>query len=177
MKIKQGVFILLCAVLFKSHYVFSAPEKIYLFRHSEKLAGKDPELTQQGNKRAQHLVSLFKQYDRVHVFSSNYKRTLQTAAPLAAHFDSQIQIYNARDLVDLKNQIVLLEGVVAVIGHSNTTPDLAVLLSNEEVAPMNEMQFSRYFLLSQKEHSSEIKYLLEDLEMNFTFEYSGLNKL
>ena len=40
MKVKYGVFILLCAVLFNSQYVFSAPEKIYLFRHSEKLAGK-----------------------------------------------------------------------------------------------------------------------------------------
>jgi len=170
MKIKQGVFILLCAVLFKSQYVFSAPEKIYLFRHSEKLAGINPTLTQQGYKRAEQLVTLFKQFDKVHVFSSNYKRTLQTAGPLATHFDSEIKIYNARDLVDLKNQIVSLNGVVAVIGHSNTTPELATLLSNEEIGPMSEMQFSRYFLLSKKKHHAEIKYLLKDLEMNFTFE-------
>jgi len=169
MKVKYGVFILLCVVLFNSQYVFSAPEKIYLFRHSEKLAGKNPALTQQGYKRAEQLVTLFKQFDKVHVFSSNYKRTLQTAGPLAAHFGSEIKIYNARDLADLKNQIVSLNGVVAVIGHSNTTPELATLLSNEEIEPMSEMQFSRYFLLSKKKHHAEIKYLLKDLEMNFTF--------
>lgn len=62
-----------------------------------------------------------------------------------------------------------LNGVVAVIGHSNTTPELATLLSSEKIEPMSEMQFSRYFLLSKKKHHAEIKYLLKDLEMNFTF--------
>ena len=47
-------------LLLLCHSAFSAPEQLYLFRHSEKQTGNDPFLTERGQVRAEHLVSLVK---------------------------------------------------------------------------------------------------------------------
>ncbi|WP_350585612.1 histidine phosphatase family protein [Pseudoalteromonas sp. RB2-MNA-CIBAN-0110] len=152
---------------FNCSLVFAAPDEIYLFRHSEKLTGKNPALSEEGKARANNLVTLFKEHQNIHLFSSNYKRTLQTAAPLQAHFNTKINVYNAGKLSDLKNELLKLKGVVVVIGHSNTTPQLAELLSNEKVPAMSETQFSQYFILNKKPSSNGSEYDVTHHKMSF----------
>lgn len=152
---------------FNCSLVFAAPDEIYLFRHSEKLTGKNPALSEVGKARANNLVTLFKEHQNIHIFSSNYKRTLQTAAPLQAHFNTKINVYNAGKLSDLKNELLKLKGVVVVIGHSNTTPQLAELLSNEKVPAMSETQFSQYFILNKKRSSNGSEYDVTHHKMSF----------
>ena len=138
-------------LLLLCHPAFSAPEQLYLFRHSEKQTGNDPFLTERGQARAEYLVSLVKAHPDITLYSSNYNRTLSTAAPLATHFNVKVITYNAADLTTLKNQLLAQSGVVVVIGHSNTTPQLASLLSNQTIENMNEGQFGHYYLLSKFE--------------------------
>jgi len=45
-----------------------------------------------------------------------------------------VNVYNAGELSDLKNELLKIKGVVVVIEHSNTTPQLAELLSNKKSA-------------------------------------------
>jgi len=66
---------------FNCSLVFAEPDEIYFFRHSEKLTGKNSALSEEGKARANNLVTFFKEYQNIHIFSSNYKRTLQTAGP------------------------------------------------------------------------------------------------
>ncbi|WP_165725397.1 histidine phosphatase family protein [Pseudoalteromonas sp. SA25] len=152
---------------FNCSLVFAAPDEIYLFRHSEKLTGKNPALSEEGKVRANNLVTLFKEHQNIHIFSSNYKRTLQTASPLQAYLNTDINVYNAGELSDLKNELLKLKGVVVVIGHSNTTPQLAELLSNEKVPAMSETQFTQYFILNKKPSSNGSEYDVTHHKMSF----------
>ena len=154
-------------ILSNSSLAFAAPDKIYLFRHSEKLTGKNPALSEEGKARANNLVTFFKEYQNIHIFSSNYKRTLQTAAPLQTYFNTDVNVYNAGELSDLKNELLKLKGVVVVIGHSNTTPQLAELLSNEKVPAMSETQFTQYFILNKKPSSNGSEYDVTHHKMSF----------
>jgi len=92
-KDKRLLILVLLVMVFNSQFVFAAPDKIYLFRHSEKQAGKNPSLTVLGAQRAQYLLQLVKQHKNVQLFSSNYKRTLQTAAPMATYFNTAVKMY------------------------------------------------------------------------------------
>ena len=139
-------------LLLACHPAFSAPEQLYLFRHSEKQIGSNQYLTEQGQARAEYLVSLVNIYQHITLYSSNYNRTLSTAAPLAAYFNIKTITYNAADLTALKNQLLAQDGVVVVIGHSNTTPQLASLLSNQTIENMDEGQYGHYYSLSRLEH-------------------------
>ena len=76
-------------------------------------------------------------------------------------------MYNAGELSDLKNELLKLKGVVVVIGHSNTTPQLAELLSNEKVPAMSETQFTQYFILHKKPSSNGSEYDVTHHKMSF----------
>lgn len=153
---KYLVFISVLLLTLVATTVTAAPEKIMLFRHGEKAAGKNPHLTSVGKRRAAHLVSLIKADEKVTIFSSDYNRTKETAADLVRAFDKPAIIYDARDLKRLKAQVMALTGTVVIIGHSNTTPNLAELLSNDKVAAMPETQFNRYFVLERQQQAYKL---------------------
>lgn len=153
---KYLVFISVLLLTLVATTVTAAPEKIMLFRHGEKAAGKNPHLTSVGKRRAAHLVSLIKADEKVTIFSSDYNRTKETAADLVRAFDKPAIIYDARDLKRLKAQVMALTGTVVIIGHSNTTPNLAELLSNDKVAAMPETQFNRYFVLERQQQGYKL---------------------
>ena len=96
----------------------------YFVRHAEKdLTTKlNPELTEDGIKRANDLVTYFKDKDLKKVYSSNYKRTIATAIPSANAINTKTIIYDvktikAEDFIkNNKGQTVLF------VGHSNTIP-------------------------------------------------------
>lgn len=153
---KYLVFISVLLLTLVATTVTAAPEKIMLFRHGEKAAGKNPHLTSVGKRRAAHLVSLIKADEKVTIFSSDYNRTKEMAADLVRAFDKPAIIYDARDLKRLKAQVMALTGTVVIIGHSNTTPNLAELLSNDKVAAMPETQFNRYFVLERQQQGYKL---------------------
>lgn len=74
-----------------------------LVRHAEKAADgtKDPPLTQEGMQRARALASLFGEVPFDAVFSTNYKRTLETARPLSNKNKLEIQLYEAQQEIAL----------------------------------------------------------------------------
>lgn len=169
-KDKRLLIMVLLVMVFNSQFVFAAPDKIYLFRHSEKQAGKNPSLTVLGAQRAQYLLQLVKQHKNVQLFSSNYKRTLQTAAPMATYFNTAVKMYDAGDLASFKSNLLKLQGVVIVVGHSNTTPELTALLSNGGINAMSENEFSRYYILDKirdKTPKEAPQYRVSELTMDF----------
>ena len=151
-------YVFICSLLLSvvATEVAAEPDKIMLFRHGEKAAGKNPHLTSVGKRRAAHLVSLIKADEKVTIFSSDYNRTKETAADLVLAFNKPPIIYDARYLEKLKAPVLALNGTVVVIGHSNTTPNLAQRLSGEKVSPMPETQFNRYFVLEREQRSYKL---------------------
>ena len=98
----------------------------YLIRHSEKdrnkILERDPNLNQKGQERAKKWAEYFKNIDLDAVYSTKYKRTMQTAKPTAESKKLTIQNYSPRKMYDSIFQIDTKGKSVLVVGHSNTTP-------------------------------------------------------
>ncbi len=124
--------------LFTSGTVLAQKKIIVLVRHSEKDASvannPDPDLSAEGRERAQRLVKLVNKYRTSEIFSTNYKRTRQTAEPLAKKRNKEIQTYDPAKVAEMVTQMLASKtGRYLVVGHSNTIPALANLLAKKEV--------------------------------------------
>jgi broad specificity phosphatase PhoE len=122
---------------------------IYLIRHSEKdLVSEnpsDPPLTKCGIKRTDYLSSFFEDIDIESVYSTNYIRTKNTAMPIASLKKTRIQYYES-DYPKVFSEFLLdSKQNSLVVGHSNTIPILAGLLSEEDIAPIDEKTYNRIY--------------------------------
>lgn len=119
---------------------------IFLVRHAEKGSGTDPSLTEAGQKRAEALAELMSGKGLTCIHSTNYKRTLETAAPTAKRTELQVQLYDPRDLEAFAAKLNATEGVHLVVGHSNTTPQLVEVLGGEPGDAIREKtEFDRLY--------------------------------
>ncbi len=76
---------------------------LYLIRHAEKQAdgSRDPALTEIGKNRSEQLAVWFQDKNITEIWSSDYKRTRDTATPLATGLDLELFIFDPRKLPDL----------------------------------------------------------------------------
>ena len=113
--------------------------EVFLVRHAEKiLEVRDPDLTKEGQARAMLLADMLSDANITHIHSSNYKRTRQTAAPLAKKLGLEVELYDPRDLPAMAQKIKTQSGRHLVVGHSNTTPQLTQLLGGNGEGPIVE---------------------------------------
>ena len=136
------------------------PITIIALRHAEKGDDdpRDPGLTEAGTARAKQLESILAHAGVTHVFSTNYRRTQETIAPLAATMGIDVATYNPQDIPGFAAKMArLAPGSVAVIaGHSNTTPDLVKALGGQakdltEMRGMHlipEEEYNRLYVLT-----------------------------
>jgi len=126
-----------------------AEETIYiLFRHAEKTTeSEDPGLSDEGKNRALAIGSFLQQAGVTRIFSSDYKRTRETVEPVSEDMGIEIEIYDPRDLGDFAKALRDMSGVIAISGHSNTTPELAALVSGQPTEPMPETEYDRLYTI------------------------------
>ena len=126
----------------------SVVSEIYLVRHAEKAAGGDPALTEDGVERANYLAAMLGDDHFIErVFATDTRRTRQTAEPLLRYVDTEIELYDASDL-DAVAGMLLGTGVnQLVVGHSNTTPELAEALGCGPQEPMPETEYDRLIVV------------------------------
>ena len=62
------------------------------------------------------------------MYSSNFKRTQQTAAPTAKLFSTDVRLYSVKKLNDVNFQKETKGKTVLVVGHSDTTPKFVNLI-------------------------------------------------
>lgn len=127
----------------------SADPTIYLVRHAEKEPGRDPNLTPLGKIRAEALATRLEGAKLTAIYSTDYKRTRQTATPAALSFGLPVIRYNAVKLEEFAAQLLGQTGNVLVVGHSNTTPQLVAALGGEAGAPITEAtEYDRFYVLT-----------------------------
>lgn len=121
-------------------------------RHAEKAddGTNDPSLNTKGVERSHKFAKLVdEEFEIAAIFSTPYKRTMETAQPLAGKLDQIINIYHPKDPAGL---IELLKdsyngGTVVVFGHSNTTPALTnMLLGIKKYDQLPEDEYGTYFI-------------------------------
>ncbi|MEM7082646.1 MAG: phosphoglycerate mutase family protein [Pseudomonadota bacterium] len=127
---------------------------VYVVRHAEKATDdrRDPTLSTQGKRRAEALASEILATSpntaSVILWSSDYRRTRQTLAPLAEALGVSINVYDAQDSRALVRAIMAQpDGVHVVAGHSNTVPEIVDGLSAWPAAPATlsaDLPYDRY---------------------------------
>jgi phosphohistidine phosphatase SixA len=123
------------------------PSMIYLVRHGEKAVGKDPELTAQGQLRAQNIATTLHRAGIQAIFSTPTTRTLQTAQPLAHRLNLPVQQYAANAPKVLVEKVKALRGAVLVVGHSNTLSELVTLFGGAPGAEIADEEYDRVYQL------------------------------
>jgi broad specificity phosphatase PhoE len=118
-----------------SYSIVAQKKTIILVRHAEKVdASQDPELTEAGKQRAERLAKIVKKYKPGAIYSTDFKRTRDTAAPMAARRRLKVEIYDPKNPADLIDTIMKSKTKrFMIVGHSNTIPGLANLLGKKEL--------------------------------------------
>ena len=115
---------------------------IYVTRHYDTPAGeRDPDLIPQGKARAQALAKWFKGKKLKAIYVSDFKRTRQTAAPLAAERGIVPEVYDPRDTPAIVARARAAKVPVLIVGHSNTVPDIVQQLGGERPADLQHEDF------------------------------------
>lgn len=107
-----------------------------LVRHAEKAndGTKDPDLTEAGNTRANKLASMLKKSEVDGIYSTDYKRTRNTVAPLAASKGISVTNYEAFKTEAIDAMLKKHQGgTVVIAGHSNNIPWIANYLTGKEI--------------------------------------------
>jgi broad specificity phosphatase PhoE len=135
---------------------------VILVRHAEKGAGQDPALTPEGQARAEALVTAVGRAGVSAIYVTNFQRTQQTAAPLAAELGltpivmgitGSAQAHAAAVAADIRanrgGQRVL------VVGHSNTVTMIMAELGITGVQPINDAtEFDRLFVVTLRKDAA-----------------------
>ena len=123
---------------------------VFIVRHAEKAStgGNDPDLSVQGQKRADALAHILKDSQITSVFVTEFKRTQKTAAPTvrAAHVSSTV--IPANDIGALVEKLRALNGNALVVGHGNTIPDLLKALGIATPVSIPEDDYTEIFAVS-----------------------------
>ena len=126
------------------------PLVVFLVRHAEKVdASKDPELSEEGKERARDLVETLRSADIEFVHSSDFKRTRDTASPVAEAAGAKVETYDPRDLASIAKKLREKGGRHLVVGHSNTTPELTKLLGGAPGSEIDEKgEYDRLYIIT-----------------------------
>ena len=125
---------------------------IILVSHAEKMKDqKDPNLTKEGNMRAEKLKDILSTISLNQIYSSDYNRTQQTAKPTSNAQGIKVTSYNPRALNEFGNMVVeTKEGEnILVVGHSNTTPVLLNYFMKEEIVKsISESDYGNLYVIN-----------------------------
>ena len=112
--------------LFVAVSVVSADPFVVIVRHAEKAANdpKDPDLSSAGRARAEALARILKDAAITTIFTSEFKRTQETAAPISKSIGIAPTIVAGKDIAGLVSKLHQLNGNALVVGHGDTIPDV-----------------------------------------------------
>lgn len=112
--------------IFVAATIASAQPVIVIVRHAEKSAsdGNDPDLSAAGRARAEMLARILKYSGITAVFTSEFKRTQETAAPTARSAGITPTMVAAKDAASLVAKLHQLNGNALVVAHGDTIPNI-----------------------------------------------------
>ena len=125
------------------------PPYVYVMRHLPAETGQDPGLTAGGQRQARLLSDWFggRKPPRA-VYVSTYRRSRDTAVPLAAKLKIQPKVYDPSNSEALAAMVLRERGPVLVIGHSNTVPQIVERLGGARPAPIAHHEHGDIWLVS-----------------------------
>lgn len=153
---RVGMFVLTtCAMMVP---IVAEAQMVIVVRHAERAdggagtassmtGGSDPELSEAGKARAQKLAAMLGDAGIVAIYTTEFRRTKDTAAPLAAKTGVKPEAVSSRDASVLVTKIKSHgTGAVLVVGHSNTVPQIVKALGGSAVTVADDEYDSLFFV-------------------------------
>jgi broad specificity phosphatase PhoE len=148
--------------LFVSVSIASAQPVVVIVRHAEKATngGNDPELSSAGRARADALVRILKDSGITAIFTSEFKRTQETAAPIATSIGITATVVPAKDTTALVAKLRQLNGNALVVGHGDTIPNIVKALGINSLINISDEDYSELLIvtLGDKPHLFRLHY-------------------
>lgn len=141
----------------------TAVTKIFIVRHAEKEAGKDPVLTPAGNARAGDLMRTLQNEGIQKIYVSQYKRTQMTADSLRIQLKINTVQYSADTLCDnLVNTIMEnadFGKTILIIAHSNTISQIIRKfgVTGYPYGDIPDNDFDNLFVITYKKEKAKLK--------------------
>jgi len=131
---------------------------VIVVRHAERAAvpGGDPPISAAGEARALALRDALHDAGVTAIVTTQYRRTGQTAAPLAREAGltaEQVVVDHEGDIARHAREVAELVATrhagqtVLVVGHSNTVPAIVGALGVPGVAPISDEEFDRLYVV------------------------------
>jgi broad specificity phosphatase PhoE len=132
-----------------------AQQAMIIVRHAEQaqdgsgMMQGDPALNEAGQSHAKALASYLKDAGITAIFTSQYDRARQTAAPLAAMLKLQPGVIMKDDVAALADAIRSKHArdVVLVVGHSDTIPTILKTFGVAEPVQIDKNEFDNVWLV------------------------------
>ena len=134
-----------------------ATTTVIFVRHAEKATepANDPPLSEAGKRRAAELTRQLVDADVVAgvdaVYATPYRRTVETANPVADALGLPVNSYDAADTEAIMEEIVKEHKgkIILVVGHSNTLPALIGNMgASKKVPPIAEDEYDNIYIVS-----------------------------
>jgi 2,3-bisphosphoglycerate-dependent phosphoglycerate mutase len=136
---------------------FSQPT-VFIVRHAEKADdGKDAELSEAGRASAEALANMLKDSKISAIYTTEFKRTQQTAAPLAKALGLTVTTLPAANDAALVAKLRTSTTNSLVVGHGNTIPDIIKALGISEPVNISDSDYDNLFVVVLGEKPSLIR--------------------
>ena len=133
-----------------------AQQLVIVVRHAERADGgtpamggtNDPPLSAAGKARADRLAAMLSSSGVTVIYATEFVRTQQTAAPVAAALKLTIAIKSSSDTAAVVDELKTKHAhdIVLIVGHSNTVPAIIKALGGPTVT-VGDDEYDKLFIL------------------------------
>ena len=134
-----------------------AQQTVILVRHAERADSKpgvppsmasDPDLSDAGRARAEALAAMLKDAKIATIIATEYKRTQQTAAPVAKTLGVPVTTIKANQNEDIVKAVRAASGNVLIVGHSNTIPEVVKALGAPPLDAIRDEEYDNLYIVT-----------------------------
>jgi len=148
--------------------VASAQKLVIVVRHAERADGgsmspnpqSDPALSAAGETRARKLAAMLGESGIAAIYTTEFKRTKDTAAPLAAKLNISPIVIKADDTKAMVESIKTTRAtsIVLIVAHSNTIPDVIKAFGGPDVTVADGDYDNIFFVVPATGAMTKMKY-------------------
>ena len=154
-------FVLCCFLVGLALSSSFSQSTVFIVRHAEKADGsKDAELSEAGRARAEALANMLRDSKISVIYTTEFKRTQQTAVPLAKALGLTVTTLPAENQAALVAKLRTSTANSLVVGHGNTIPDIIKALGITEPVNISESDYDNLFVvvLGEKPYPIRLHY-------------------
>ena len=144
----------------------ASAQSVFVVRHAERadtaaggspMMATDPDLSDAGRARAQSLAAALKDAGITAIYTTEYKRTQQTAEPLAKALGLQVTVISSKDMPGLIDRIKGAAANVLVVGHSNSVGEVIGKLGVTDPVKLTDQDYDNLFVVVKGEKPTLIR--------------------